>query len=138
MQTEGQKELEAAHNSAEQGVDNLPESDQNDNVVESEVDESGAVEAAEYAGITEDVEGENTPPEDGTVDDGANDHRLSTEEPQSETVVQDDKYAQEVPITHLKSPVNKKVFEATPDLMKRKDLVPCDEDGKKVYDHRRL
>lgn len=132
MQTEGQKELEAA---------------QNDNVAESEVDESGAVEAAEYAGITEDVEGENITPETetpkaegcpGILGAPGQDVDVPSDEPQSETVVQEDKYAQEVPITHLKSPVNKKVFEATPDLMKRKDLVPCDEDGKKVYDHRCL
>ena len=59
-------------------------------------------------------------------------------EPVSEKVVQGDKYAPELPITHLKNPVNNKVFAATPDLMKRRDLVPCDEDGKKVYDHRCL
>lgn len=59
-------------------------------------------------------------------------------EPVSETVVQGSKYAKELPITHLKNPVSKRVFEATPDLMSRKDLVPCDEDGKKVYDHRCL
>ncbi len=49
------------------------------------------------------------------------------------------KHPVELPITHLKNPENKnKVFAATPDLLKRRDLVPCDENGKQVYDHRRL
>jgi hypothetical protein len=59
-------------------------------------------------------------------------------EPQSEKVVQNDKYVQERPITHVKNMVNKQIFAITPDLMKRRDLMPCDEDGKLVYDHRRF
>lgn len=102
----------------------MPVEEGSSNVEMEALDESGAVEAAEYAGVDlpEGVEDETTPPE--------------ADEPQSETVVQGDKYIQELPITHLKSPVNSRVFEATPELMRRKDLVPCDEDGKKVYDHR--
>lgn len=87
-------------------------------------DHNEADKSAEESSVSpEDMEGENTPPE---------------VEPQSETVVQNDKYAQELPITHLKSPENNRVFAATPDLMSRKDLIPCDEHGKKVYDHRCL
>ena len=56
--------------------------------------------------------------------------------PASETVVQNDKHAQELPITHLKNLVNNRVFEATPMLLKQRSLRPCDEDGKLVYDHR--
>ncbi len=44
----------------------------------------------------------------------------------------------EVEITHLKHPVSHRVFEATELLLKRKDLIPCDEDGNKVYDNRIL
>jgi hypothetical protein len=42
----------------------------------------------------------------------------------------------EAPITHFLSPTNRRVNVATPALMARKDLFPCDENGKKVYDSR--
>lgn len=48
------------------------------------------------------------------------------------------KYQEELPITHLKNPENNQIFEVTPELMKRKDLKPCDEDGKLIHDHRRF
>lgn len=57
-------------------------------------------------------------------------------EPVSEKVVHNDKYAPELPITHLINPVNKRVFAVTPDLLANRDLVPCDKHGTKVYDHR--
>ncbi len=45
---------------------------------------------------------------------------------------------EEVEITHLKNLENGQVFEVNPDLIRRKDLIPCDADGNKVYDNRRL
>jgi hypothetical protein len=43
----------------------------------------------------------------------------------------------EVPIEYLMNPENNnKVFDATEFLLKRKDLIPCTKEGKKVYDHR--
>jgi hypothetical protein len=45
---------------------------------------------------------------------------------------------EEVEITHLKNLENGQIFEANDILMRRKDLVPCDEDGNKVHDNRRL
>ncbi len=48
------------------------------------------------------------------------------------------KKATEKPITHLLNPINKRVFQVTPDIITRKDLIPCDKDGKKVPDHRVL
>jgi hypothetical protein len=44
----------------------------------------------------------------------------------------------EVPIEYFLNPVNRRVHVATPALMARKDLLPCDENGKKVYDSRVL
>lgn len=123
------------------------DSEQNDNVAEgNELDETGAVEAAEYAGkdAAEDIANakafiKTLPDFPATIKkDVSGPVHPSKVEPVSETVVQGNKYAKELPITHLKNPVNNKVFAATPDLMKRRDLVPCDEDGKKVYDHRCL
>ncbi len=148
METDGQKELEAAQNSAEKEVDNLPESDQNNNVVESEIDESGAVEAAEYAGEQiafeddqDNLSGKNIADAVDkeileSVCNDAEEDRLKTPDLAAAPA---GKHPAELPITHLKNPENKnKVFPATPDLMKRRDLVPCDENGKQVYDHRRL
>jgi hypothetical protein len=89
----------------------------------------------------EDMEDENTPPvqddqdsnetDDGTVNDAVNDHRLSTEKPKKDI-------PKEVPIEYLKSPVNGRIFAVNEDLLKRKDLIPCDEDGKKIYDNRKI
>lgn len=45
---------------------------------------------------------------------------------------------EEMPITHVKNMETKQVFEATPVLMKRRDLMTCDIDGKLVPDHRRF
>jgi coproporphyrinogen III oxidase len=102
---------------------------EDDIVTNDEVDESGAVEASEYAGkAMPDV------PEAKTED--VEDEEPLFDAPMPEA--QEDKYAPELPITHLINPENKRVVEATPDLMKRKDLVPCDENGKKVLDHRIL
>jgi hypothetical protein len=52
--------------------------------------------------------------------------------------IRDKKYPVEVEITHLKHPVNGRIFEVNPDLIRNKELIPCDEDGKKVYDNRRF
>lgn len=123
------------------------DSEQNENVIEdNELDETGAVEAVEYAGkiSTEAIANAKTfiktlPEFPATIKKDSSDPVHSSKvEPVSEAVAQGSKYAKELPITHLKNPVNKKVFQATPDLMKRKDLWPCDENGKKAYDHRCL
>ena len=65
-----------------------------------------------------------------SVTDAAN------EAPVSEKEAQNDKYAEEKPITHVKNMTTKNVFDATPHLMKRRDLFPCDKDGNLVHDHR--
>jgi hypothetical protein len=44
----------------------------------------------------------------------------------------------EVEITHLKHPENGRIFEANEHMLRRKDLIPCDKYGNKVYDNRRL
>lgn len=109
-------------------------------VIEPNLDESGATEASEYAGI-------ELPEEDAevnVVDLTASQEETMEPEPEgdepkglaSETAAQDSKYVPEQPITHFKNMVNRKVFAATPELMKRRDLMPCDEKGKLVHDHR--
>lgn len=124
MQTEGQRELEAAQNTPS-------DADQNDNVIEPELDESGAVEAAEYAG--KDIA--------DAVDKDILDNVYKAAEEEEVVAAHEapvSKHPVELPITHLKNPQTRRVFEATPELMKRKDLLPCDEDGKNVLDHRRF
>lgn len=69
--------------------------------------------------------------DEGTVNDAANDHRLSAEKPKKDV-------PEEVPIKYLKSLVNGRVFPVSEDLIRRKDLIPCDENGKKIYDHRKI
>jgi hypothetical protein len=44
----------------------------------------------------------------------------------------------EVEITHLKHPENGRIFEANEHMLRRKDLIPCDKYGNKVYDNRKL
>lgn len=61
---------------------------------------------------------------------------LTDPEPKSEKETQNDKHAEEKPITHVKNMVSKKVFPITPSLMMRRDLFACDENGKLVHDHR--
>lgn len=118
--------LDNVYKAAEESVD-LTGSQE---VTNSQIDESGAIEAAEDAGEQITFNDEQDDLADGQED--------STEfdMPESEKVVQNDKYAEEKPITHVKNMENNQVFEITPDLMKRRDLFPCDEDGKLVPDHR--
>ena len=82
-------------------------------------------------------------PDDGTVEDVVNDHRLafgSEEDANPRFDVDENKPGKEVPredpIEYLLSPENRRVHDATPALLKRKDLIPCNKEGKKVYDHR--
>ncbi len=82
--------------------------------------------------------------EEDLVNDAANDHRLSTlpgketdgggKYHKGESLVQQAEC--ELPITHLKNPENRRVFDASPELMKRRDLIPCDKNGIKVHDYR--
>lgn len=43
---------------------------------------------------------------------------------------------EEVAIEFLMSPENKRIHAASPELLRRKDLIPCDKNGKRIYDHR--
>jgi hypothetical protein len=83
--------------------------------------ETGLPEVDEVVNLAEDQD-------EGTVNDAANDHRLS--------VVKDT--PKEVPIEYLKNPANGRIFAVNENLLRRKDLIPCDEDGNKVYDHRKI
>jgi hypothetical protein len=74
----------------------------------------------------------------GSQEDHSEQDSVEVDMPQSEKVTQYDKYAEEKPITHVKNMETKQVFEITPNLMQRRDLMPCDEYGKLVYDHRRF
>lgn len=97
-----------------------------------ELDGSEAIEVAEYAGEQITFDEPDGPPATDEPDTEVVGGAVNTERPIKDI-------PKEEPITHLKNPENKnKVFPATPALMKRKDLVPCDENGKTAYDHRRF
>ncbi len=80
------------------------------------------------------AEGENTvtenmkdiDPEDGTVEDSVNDHRLSTVKP-----------LEIADIKFLRSKTTGNVFPVNKEIIQQKGLMPCTEDGKILEDPRR-
>ena len=121
------KEFEAYENRQENPVDltgsqsgeSCPEADQNENVTPEDF---GVHEAS-----LED-------PDEGTVNDAVNDHRLSA----SKDVYGGRKtnMPDEVVITHLKNPATGHIFLVNDTIVRQKHLVPCDENGKLVHDNR--
>lgn len=124
MMTDGDRERDEARNPAEQ-------EGQNDSPVDltGSQDVAGDYEVGQKIADTIDEEILSDIYKDA-------DTVAENEDLQSEKVVQNDKYAEEKPITHLKNMVTKRVFPATPMIMKQFSLKPCDEHGKLVYDHR--
>ncbi|MCP4257973.1 MAG: hypothetical protein GY774_10665 [Planctomycetes bacterium] len=91
--------------------------------------------SSDEVGSMEEVLGENDPlfKEDGIVD--------LTETTETEAMKEnapDEVPDPEAPIEYLLNPVNKRVFEVNDDLVKRKDLVSCTKEGKRLHDNRRL
>jgi hypothetical protein len=84
----------------------------------------------EYAAVPE---GENTvtenmkdiDPDEGTVEDGVNDHRLA----EVPDIAPED-------IKYLKNEDNGRVFEVTPEIIGQRHLVPCTKEGKTFKDTR--
>ncbi len=75
----------------------------------------------EVSGVVE-AESETTAPEPKIIES-----EITEEAPEadvSKTV--------SVTCTHLKNPENGRVFPVNKDLLKRKDLIPCNKDGKRV------
>jgi hypothetical protein len=68
-------------------------------------------------------------PDEGTVEDIVNDHRLSR--------VKKD-IPEEVEIKFLRHPKTGTVFSVNDAIIKQKHLIPCDETGKAVYDNRQF
>jgi hypothetical protein len=91
----------------------------NEDVPQYPVDLTGSQNSPEPA--------EPVDPDEGTVEDIVNDHRLST--------VKKD-IPEEVEIKFLRHPVTGTIFPGSVAIIKQKHLVPCDETGKKVYDNR--
>lgn len=129
------------------------EGEQNDNVVSTEgkeVDLTGGEQRNDAEKAIEEAGGTTLiPPDEAiaaagaeTLKDGVDKEVIenvidaANEAPVSEKEAQNDKYAEEKPITHVKNMTTKNIFEATPHLMKRQDLFPCDKDGNLVHDHR--